>query len=140
MEKTSKILTLTCVFCSFFYLSCGDDNKNDVPSDDSQPVIENLAVNPVSVSYSNTVVLTGNFSDQKGLQSYTIKLSNSEGNIYETTKMLTGKTFALNDNLVIVLPKNAKAGNVTISLTLKNSDGGSITEELVLQNVKIPVF
>ncbi|MDR0863837.1 MAG: hypothetical protein LBO74_02755 [Candidatus Symbiothrix sp.] len=141
MKRTLKFLAfLMCAGCSFFCLSCGDDTVDDKPTGDGKPVIENLAVSPTSVSYSDIIALSGNFSDLKGLQSYTVKLSNVEGEIYEVTKMLTGKTFNLNDNQVIVLPKNAKAGNVTISVTVKNSENNSTTGEVVLQNVKIPVF
>jgi hypothetical protein len=141
MKKTLKFLVfLMCACTSFFYTSCGEDDPDD-PTGDGKPVIESLAVSPTSVSYSDIVALTGKFSDQKGLQSYTIKLSNAEGELFNATKMLTGTTFNLNENqLVVVLPKNAKAGNVTISVTLKNSENNSATSEVVLQNVTVPVF
>jgi hypothetical protein len=140
MRNSLKILVLLFATCPFFYTSCKDDNGNEDPSGD-KPLIENLTVSPATaVSYGDIVTLAGNFSDPKGLQSYTVKLTNAQGDIYETTKMLTGQTFALNDPLVVVLPKNAQAGDVTVSVTLKNDNSASITESTVIPNVKIPIF
>ena len=103
--------------------------------------IEDLAITPdASLKYGDVVAVTGNFSDENGLRSYTIKMSNTGGVIYEVTKMLTGKTFALNEQLTIPLPKNATAGDMTIAITVKNSTDALITKELVIQNLGLPTF
>jgi len=54
--------------------------------------------------------------------------------------MLTGKTFDLNVPIVIPLPKNAVAGNVNISVTLRNSGNETVTEEVTLSGVAVPDF
>lgn len=103
--------------------------------------IEDLAITPeASLKYGDAVTLTGNISDDNGLRSYTISMSNTGGVIYEVTKMLTGKTFALNEQLTIPLPKNATAGDMTIAITVKNSTDALITKELVIQNLGLPAF
>ncbi|MDR1864693.1 MAG: DUF4625 domain-containing protein [Bacteroidales bacterium] len=141
MKRIFEQVVLMSLFGSLLcWSSCKkDDNGNEGNSD--KPVIENLAVNPASaVKFGDIVKLTGSFSDLTGLKSYTVKISNAGGDIWETTNMLTGASYTLNLDLVIPLPKNASAGDVKISVTLKNSGTGSETRDLTLASVSIPVF
>ncbi|HLN72294.1 MAG TPA: hypothetical protein VK205_03310 [Prolixibacteraceae bacterium] len=122
------------------YSSCKKDD-NPVDPNAGKAKIESLQVTPDSnLKYGDAVTLSGNFSDDKGLRSYTITMSNSSGVVYETTNMLTGKTFALNQNIPIALPKNAVAGDMTISVTVKNSEDAISTQDLIIKNVNLPVF
>ncbi len=140
MKNVFRIVLFVGLFSSFF-MSCKKDKDDEKPSGSEKPVIENLAAAPsASVTYGDVVTLTGKFSDQTGLQSYTVKISNTQGELYNSTQMLTGKTFSLNTPLVIPVPKNAQAGNVTVSITLKNSGNATATEEVTLSSVKVPVF
>lgn len=140
MKNVIKTVLLLSLLCSFF-ASCKKDKEDETPSGGDKPTIASLAAAPnSSVSYGDVVALTGSFSDEKGLQSYTIIISNAQGELYNNTQMLTGKTFSLNASLVIPLPKNAQAGNVTISVTLKNSGNGTATEEVSLAGVQVPDF
>jgi hypothetical protein len=54
--------------------------------------------------------------------------------------MLTGKTFTLNSELTIPLPKNAVAGNMTVSVTVKNSADKLTTEEITISNLALPTI
>ncbi|MDR1120291.1 MAG: DUF4625 domain-containing protein [Dysgonamonadaceae bacterium] len=128
------------MLCSVLCWSCKDD-ESETGSSDNKPVIENAVVSPSSsVAFGDVIHLTGTLSDKTGLRSYTVKFSNAAGDIWETTNMLTGTSYNLNLDLVLPLPKNVTAGDVKISLTLKNTDNGSNTEELTLTGVTIPVF
>ncbi|MDR1737296.1 MAG: hypothetical protein LBR66_00540 [Candidatus Symbiothrix sp.] len=141
MKKLFSSLMLAGMFCSMLCLwSCGDDDPVNTGSGD-KPEIKDLAVSPSSsVAYGDVLTLTGALSDATGLRSYTVKFSNAAGAIWETTNMLTGKTSNLNYSVVLPLPKNATAGNVSISFTLKNTGSGSATEELTVSGVTVPTF
>ncbi|GHT11114.1 hypothetical protein AGMMS4956_03630 [Bacteroidia bacterium] len=140
MKKTFKNLLLMGMFGSLvFCLSCKKD-KNE-PAGGDKPVIENLAANPsASVKYGDVVALTGKFTDKVGLKSYTVKISNADGDLWETTNLLTGTAYNLNLDVAIPLPQNASAGDVQLSLTLKNSGNSSATEELTFSSVAVPTF
>ena len=137
MKKVISSVLLICLFGSGF-MSC--KNNNDDPTGDGKPKIENLAVTPsASVKYGDVVALTGKFTDEKGLSSYTVIVTvGSE--TYESTNMLTGKEQPLNLSLVVPIPKNAQAGNVTFKVNLKNSGNQTVTEEVTLKSVAVPTF
>ncbi len=67
-------------------------------------------------------------------------MSNTTGVIFEETKMLTGKTFNLDEDLTIPLPKNAVEGDMTVSITVKNSADLLTTEEVIINNLALPTF
>ena len=103
--------------------------------------ITDLAITPeTGLQYGDIVTLSGSFSDETGLRSYTVKMSNTTGVIFEETKMLTGKTFTLDDDITIPLPKNAVAGDMTVSVTVKNSADQLTTEELTISNLALPTI
>jgi hypothetical protein len=103
--------------------------------------ITDLAITPqADLKYGDVVNLTGSFSDETGLRSYTVKMSNTAGVIFEETNMLTGKTFELDDDITIPLPKNAVEGDMTLSVTVKNSDNELTTEEITITNLTLPSF
>jgi hypothetical protein len=141
MKRKSINYLLAGFCCLMFCFSCGDDDENGTDPADDKPVIENAAVTPSSsVKYGDLLKLTGKLSDKTGLRSYTLKISNAQGDIWETTNMLTGTSQDLNYEFVLPLPKNAAAGNVNLSLTLKNSGAGSATQELTVSGVTVPTF
>ena len=84
--------------------------------------------------------MTAKFADEKGLRQYMISVSNANGAFYETTKMLTGKTYDMNEKIALPLPKNAVAGDLTISVTVKNSSNELSTEEVGIKGVTLPTF
>jgi hypothetical protein len=139
MRSTKKIvMVLTAVILVFAACSKEDEEPNGL---DGKAKIENLAVSPTTnLKYGDAVTLTGVLSDETGLHSYTLKISNGNGDIYEKSQMLTGKTFNLNEELLIPLPPNAVAGNLTISLTVKNSGDRLTDQEIELKNVTLPNF
>jgi len=138
MKNVSKIVLLFCMF-GLVFSSC-KEKEDDKPGGD-KPTITGLAVTPASsVSYGDVLTLTGKFEDKTSLKTYDIVISNPQGEFFSETKMLTGKTFDLNAKLVIPLPKNAQAGNVTISVTLKNGEDATVTEDLTLANVAVPAI
>ena len=139
MKNVIKTVFLLSLF-GLYFTSCKNNNE-DKPTGSDKPTIENLAVSPTSsVKYGDVVTLTGSFEDGTALSSYDIVISNAQGNLYSDTRMLTGKTFSLNASLVIPLPKNAQAGDVTISVTLKNSGNKTETENVTLSGVAVPVI
>lgn len=121
------------------YTSCKNDDEPADPNAGKAKI--DLQVTPDSnLKYGDVVTLSGSFSDDKGLRSYTVTMSNSSGVVYETTNMLTGKTFTLNQSIPIALPKNAVAGDMTISVTVKNSDDAISTKDVVIKNITVPTF
>ncbi|MFY9150502.1 MAG: hypothetical protein WAO52_00680 [Prolixibacteraceae bacterium] len=141
MKKNLKYLALVLLTVMLgVYTSCKSD-EDPVDPNAGKAKIENLKVTPeASLKYGDAVTLTGNFSDGTGLRSYTITMSNAGGVVYESTNMLTGKTFALNADIPIALPKNAVAGDMTISVSVKNSADALITQDIVIKNISLPVF
>jgi hypothetical protein len=137
--KHLKKITLFAAMTALLFTAC---SKNEpITGSDGKAEIENFVVSPtVNLKYGDVVTLTGALSDETGLRSYTVKVNNTTGDIYESTKMLTGKTFSLNETLIIPLPKNAVAGNLTISLTVKNAGDQLTTQEKELSNVAVPSF
>ena len=137
MYKISKFVFVVCLF-GLVFTSC---KKDPEPEQNDKPIIKDLVVSPTSsVKYGDVVTLTGKFEDQTALGSYDIVISNTQGEFFLKTYMLTGKTFDLNASLVIPLPKNAQAGNVTISVTLKNSANKTESENLSLTGVAVPAI
>ncbi|MDR0542754.1 MAG: hypothetical protein LBH19_11180 [Dysgonamonadaceae bacterium] len=139
MKQFKKIMMFAAA-TALLFTACSKDDEPAAGSD-GKAKIENLAVTPAAnLKYGDVVVMSGSLSDGAGLRSFTVKISNATGDMYEKTQMLTGKTFNLNESLVIPLPPNATAGNLTVSLTVKNSGDQLTTEEVALNNVAVPVF
>ena len=115
--RNLKYLALMLVTTMLAFSAC----KKDEPDPNAgKAKITDLAITPQSgLQYGDIVTLSGSFSDETGLKSYTVTMSNTSGVIFEETKMLTGKTFNLNEALTIPLPKNAVAGDMTLSVTVK---------------------
>ena len=138
MKKLTKMMVLLFAVVTTF-TACSKDEPDN--GSDGKAKIDNLAISPSSnLKYGDNATLTGSLSDDVGLNSYTVKISNAGGDIFESMTMLTGRTFNLNQQLVIPLPKNASAGNLTLSLTVKNSRSQLTTQEIQLQNVALPTF
>ncbi len=139
MKKLTKMmLLLSAVMITF--TACSKDDESSSGSD-GKAKIENLAISPSSgLTYGDVVTLTGILSDETGLRSYTTQVSNASGVIYESTQMLTGKTFNLNQDVVIPLAPNAIPGDLTLSLTVKNSGDQLTSTELKIKNVQLPNF
>jgi len=141
MKKLTKMMMWLLSAVIIGFSACGENEEPVPPGSDGKAKIENLAISPASnLTYGDAVTLTGVLSDETGLSAYTIQISNSTGVIYENIQMLTGKTFNLNLPLVIPLPVNATAGNLTLSLSVRNSGNQITTEELSITNVKLPDF
>ena len=138
MKKLLKmLLLLPAVMLTFS--AC--DETEEPNGSDGKAKIENLAISPNSnLKYGDVVTLTGSLSDETGLSSYTIQISNASGVIYEDMQMLTGKTFSLNREVVLPLAANAVTGNLKLNLTVKNSGNQMTTEELDISNVTRPDF
>ena len=128
------VLTMIAVFTA-----CKKDDTTDPNS--GKATITDLAVSPeTGLQYGDIVTLSGSFSDKTGLRSYTVKMSNTSGVIFEETKMLTGKTFTLNEDITIPLPKNAVEGDMAVSVTVKNSADQLTTEEVTISNLALPTI
>lgn len=135
-----KYLMLLLVGTLCVFTSCKEeDEPAGGPAGTS--AISELAVTPnADVKYGDEVTLTAKFADEKGLRQYMISVSNANGSFYETTKMLTGKTYDLNEKIALPLPKNAVPGDLTISVTVKNSSNQLSTEEVSITGVTLPTF
>ena len=139
MQRIFSSLILLSMF-GLLFSTCKKDDDNK-PTGGDKPVIEDLAVTPSSaVSYGDVITLTGKFTDATGLSNYTVTMSNAQGTLFETTGMLTGKDYNLDVPYVLPLPKNAQAGDVTISVALKNSGNQTETKEVKLTGVAVPTF
>ena len=122
------------------FTSCKKDEE-PLGGTSENSAISELAVTPnADVKYGDEVILTAKFADDKGLRQYMISVSNANGSFYETTKMLTGKTYDLNEKIALPLPKNAVAADLTITVTVKNSSNELSTEEVAITNVSLPTF
>ena len=139
MKKLTKMMMWLSA-AIFMFSACSKDNgSND--STGGKATISDLVITPSSnLTYGDVVALTGILSDEVGLSTYTITVSNASGTIYEKTQMLTGKTFSLNESVVIPLYPNAVAGDLTLSLTVKNSGNQLTTQDVLLKSVKVPTF
>lgn len=140
MKTQVKFLLLSMVMVSLALLSsCKPEEIID--PDAGKPTVENLTITPAqNLKYGDNVNVSAALSDEVGLRTYTIQMTNSTGTIYEKTEMLTGKTFALNLDIPIPLPKNAVEGNMTVSLSVKNSGNQTKTEDKVIENLQLPDF
>ena len=141
MKKNIQYLTLVLLTIMLgVYSSCKNDD-DPVDPNAGKAKIENLQISPsTNLKYGDVITLTGNISDEKGLRSYTVSMSNASGNIYEVTNMLTGKTFTLNQAIPIALPKNAAAGDIKLSVTVKNSADALSTQDIDIKNISVPTF
>jgi hypothetical protein len=139
-----KNLTKMMMWLSAAIIAFTACSKNDEPTPGSsgKAKIENLAITPATnLKYGDVVTLTADLSDEAGLSTYSITVSNAAGeNIFDKMQPLTGKTFSLNESVVIPLYPNAAAGDLTLSLTVKNSGSQSTTEDLSIKNVQVPSF
>lgn len=142
MKKTMKYFMFLLVSTMVVFTSCKDDDEpNGGGGTAGNSAISELAVTPnADVKYGDEVTLTAKFADEKGLRQYMISVSNANGAFYETTKMLTGKTYDMNEKIALPLPKNAVAGDLTISVTVKNSSNELSTEEVGIKGVTLPTF
>jgi hypothetical protein len=137
--KNLKLLALMLLTIVLVISACKKDEEPDPNAGKAK--ITDLAITPeASLKYGDVVTLSGAFSDETGLKSFTITMSNTTGVIFEETKMLTGKTFSLNEALTIPLPKNAVAGDMTLSVTVKNSANLLITQEITIAALALPTF
>lgn len=136
--RNLKFLALLLLTTMLAFSAC----KKDEPDPDAgKAKITNLAITPQSgLKFGDVVTLSGNFSDETGLKSYTVTMSNTSGVIFEETKMLTGKTFNLGEALTIPLPKNAVAGDMTLSVTVKNSANLLTTQDITIAALALPTF
>jgi hypothetical protein len=137
--RNLKYLVLVLLTTMLVFSACKKDDKPD--PDAGKAKITDLSITPQSsLKYGDVVTLSGTFSDVTGLKSYTVTMSNTSGVILEETKMLTGKTFNLNEALTIPLPKNAVAGDMTLSVTVKNSANLLITQDITIAALALPTF
>lgn len=138
MKKLTKMMMLLSVVMIIFS-AC---SKNDEQSGSTgKAKIDNLVMTPTgNLTYGDAITLTANLSDDVGLSTYTITVSNASGSIYDKTQMLTGKAFNLTESVVIPLYPNAVAGDLTLSLTVKNSGGELTSQDLTIKNVQLPTF
>src|SRR5512133_332781 len=139
MSKMKYLAPIIVIALIAVFAACKKDDPVDPNS--GKATITNLAVSPeTGLKYGDIVTLSGTFSDETGLRSYTVKMSNASGTIFEETKMLTGRTFNLDTDLTIPLPKDAVEGDMTVSVTVKNSADQLTTEEVIISNLALPTI
>ncbi len=137
--RNLKYLALVLLTIMLAFSACKKDKEPDPNA--GKATISDLAITPQSsLKFGDVITLSGSFSDETGLKSYTVTMSNPSGVIFEDTKMLTGKTFSLNQALTIPLPKNAVAGDMTLSVTLKNSANLLATQDITIAALALPTF
>jgi hypothetical protein len=137
--RNLKYLALMLLTTMLVFSACKKDEVTDPNAGKAK--ITNLAITPqASLKYGDVVTLSGTFSDDTGLKSFTVTMSKGSDVIFEETKMLTGKTFNLSEALTIPLPKNAVAGDMTLSVTVKNSTNALITQDIVIASLALPTF
>jgi hypothetical protein len=120
-------------------VACSKDDPVD--SDEGKAKIENLSVSPTdNLKYGDAITIAAELSDDIGLRSYAIKISYAGGDLFEQTQMLTGKTFSINESLLIPIPPNASTSDIIISLSVRNSANQLSSVETRLSNVTVPVF
>ena len=137
--RNLKYLALVLLTSMLVFSACKKDEEPDPNAGKAK--ITNLAITPqASLKYGDVVTLSGTFSDDTGLKSFTVTMSKGSDVIFEETKMLTGKTFNLSEALTIPLPKNAVAGDMTLSVTVKNSANALITQDIVIAALALPTF
>lgn len=137
--RNLKYLALVLLTTMLAFSACKKDKETDPNA--GKATITDLSITPQSsLKYGDVVTLAGTFSDETGLKSYTVTMSNTSGVILEETKMLTGKTFNLSEALTIPLPKNAVAGDMKLSVTLKNSANLMVTQDITIAALALPTF
>ncbi len=141
MKKQIKFLLLSLLVVSFSIFTSCKTEDDPIDTGAGKPKVENLTLSPESnLKYGDNIKVSANLSDETGLRTYTIQMNNAAGTIYEKTEMLTGKSFALNLDIPIPLPKNAAAGDMTVIITVKNSDNQMSSAEKVIKNLALPTF
>ena len=139
MRKIMYLALMLVISMIAVFTACEKDDPAD--PDSGKAKITDLAISPATgLQYGDIVTLSGSFSDETGLRSYTVKMNNTSGVIFEETKMLTGKTFTLNDDITIPLPKNAVEGDMTVSVTVKNSADQLTTQEITINDLSLPTI
>ncbi len=137
--RNLKYLALVLLTIMLAFSACKKDKEPDPNA--GKATISDLAITPQSsLKFGDVITLSGSFSDETGLKSYTVTMSNPSGTIFEDTKMLTGKTFSLNQALTIPLPKNAVAGDMTLSVSVKNSKNLLATQDITIAALALPTF
>ena len=136
-----KGLMFLLVSTLMVFTSCKEEDDGGITGGATGNAISELAVTPnTGVKYGDEVTLTAKFADDRGLRQYSIAVSNANGVFYESTQMLTGKTYDLNTKIALPLPKNAVPGDLTIAVTVKNSGNELSTEEVTITGVELPTF
>ena len=139
MKNFKKIMMLLPAVI-FIFSACSKDDEKVDPNAGKAKIV-NLKLTPESgLKYGELVTLTASLSDETGLTTYTLQISDAGGVIYEDIVMLTGKSFDLNKQVIIPLPKDASPGDLTFSLTVKNAGNQLTTEEIELKSVAVPTF
>jgi len=139
MKKLVKIMMLLSAV--IIILTACSKNEGTGASGE-KATIDNLVLSPTdNVKYGDIISLTGVLSDNAGLFYYTVSFSNADSVIYQKPpQMLTGKTFNVNESLIVPLYPNAVAGDLTLSLTVKNSSQQLTTQDVQIKNVGLPTF
>ena len=135
--KTMMLLPVTILI----FTTCNKDDESGSINPGEKAVINNLVLNPATgIKYGDAVSLTGVLTDDVALKSYTVTVSNASGTIFEKTQMLTGKTFNMNESVVIPLYPNATAADLAINITVKDIGNQPTSEDLSIKNVTLPDF
>lgn len=121
-------------------LSCEEDDMDSMMTGEG-PEITGLTVTPqADVLYGDELSLTASLKHEPGLYAYFIQISSGSEVLFDKIQLLTGKSFEVEEVITLPLPHNASSGDLKISLTVKDYDDNSRTEEITVSNVQVPVF
>src|SRR5690606_26697782 len=145
IRRNMKPLYQYSTFIFFFSLflislSCEEDDMDSMLTGEG-PQITGLTVTPqADVLYGDELSLTASLHHEPGLYAYFIQISSGSEVLFDKIQLLTGKSFEVEEVITLPLPHNASSGDLKISLTVKDYDDNSRTEEITVSNVQVPVF
>jgi len=127
---------------AFALAACSDDNNAESTEKNGPKPAMQLQVTPQDgLIYGEKVNVSGQMTDERNLEQYVMTITNAAGDtLVRKQQSLLGKTFNVNTDLLVALPKNAKTENLKLQVRLDNTRNGELVQTFDLNNVAPPTF
>lgn len=135
MKIFNKFIGLLFLFTIF--LACNDNDER--LTDQEKPSID-ISISPqTGLNFGEELSISGQLSDNRNLKMYTITLlDQAENLLVEKTQMLLGKTFNVDEKIMIPLTAGATTSSLKLKMTLTNSNEGIEEKEFTISDVTVP--
>ena len=120
--------------------SCSEE-ENSIVSNGIKPEMDIMIYPQSGLKYGDKITISGEMTDARNLKMYSIILKDAVGTIIsQKDQMLLGTSFQMNETLFIPLPKEAKPADLTVEVSLKNTQEETIVEAASLSSLQVPTF